>query len=186
MWCTSGAHIPASRMEERLNVFGKKIFPPGALIRGMGTKRILLYGALVLAGVAVFSACTNNRYAGDLPVADMRVMARYEVETTHADERVSADGACTSWFNFIPEPQDTSGGYYSDVGSLFSGLSPVQSLALRAAIAKACRRHGADFLLLPEYEMTTTTYWFFYESATCTVSGVPAKFGKIRQIPLSE
>ncbi len=158
----------------------------GALIWGMGMKRILLYGVLILAGGAAFSACTNNRYAVDLPMADMRVVARYEVETTHADERVSADGACTSWFNFIPDPQDTNGGYYSDVGLLFSGLSPVQALALRSAIAKACREHGADFLILPEYKMTTTTYWFFYESATCTVSGVPAKFGKIRQVALAE
>lgn len=129
------------------------------------------------------SSCTSNRFARDVPAADIRVVARYEVETSHEDVRVRAGGECTSWFNFIPEPQETTGGYYSDVGSLFSGLSPVQALALRSAIAKACEEHNADFLLLPEYKMTTTTYWFFYEAATCEVSGVPAKFGKIRQIP---
>lgn len=146
-------------------------------------KRVLKYAALGLAALAFVSACTSNRFARDVPLTDMRVVARYEVETSHGEERVSAEGTCSAWFNFIPSPQDTSGGYYSDVGSLFSGLSPVQSLALRSAIAKACKEHNADFLLLPEYQMTTTSYWFFYESAICTVSGTPAKFGKIRQIP---
>lgn len=146
----------------------------------MKTEKILIAAALI--GAFTLASCTNNRFARDVPASDICVVARYEVDTTYADERVSAGGSCTSWFNFIPEAQDTNGGYYSDVGSLFSGLSPVQSLALRSAIAKACEEHGADFLLLPEYKMTTTTYWFFYESATCTVSGVPVKFGKIRQI----
>lgn len=147
-------------------------------------KDLLKCSISALAVLCIFSACTNNRFARDIPLADMRVVARYEVETSHTGERVSADGECTSWFNFIPDAQDSCGGYYSDVGSLFSGLSPVQSLALRSAIAKACDAHNADFLLLPEYKMTTTTYWFFYESASCTVSGIPAKFGEIRQIPV--
>lgn len=148
-------------------------------------KRILKYGAFGLAVLLLVASCTTDRFARDVPLSDMRVAARYEVETTHMDERVSADGSCTAWFNFMPDPQDTNGGYYSDVGSLFSGLSSVQALALRAAIAKACKEHNADFLLLPEYQMTTTRYWFFYESATCTVSGTPAKFGKIRQVPVN-
>ena len=142
-----------------------------------------LSGAFALA---VFSGCETRRFASDVPVGDLRVLARYEVETTHADERVAGSAECSAWIHFVPEAQDTSNGYFSDVGSLFSGLSPVQSLALRAAIADACRKSGSDYLLLPRYDMKTYSAWFFYESAECSVTGYPAKIERIRQIPISD
>lgn len=136
----------------------------------------------LLCAALAASGCTSARYARELAGDSIRVSARYELETTHEDARVSGNGESTTWLHFIPDSQETSDGYFSDVGSLFSGLSPTQSLALRAAVADACKNSGADFLLLPRYDMTTTSCWFFYESATCRVSGYPAKIQKIRQV----
>lgn len=140
----------------------------------------LFFAAAILAG------CTSNRYAREVPGADLRALARYELETTVGEERVAGSAESSTWLHFIPDTQSTADGYFSDVGSLFSGLSPTQSLALRAAVADACKRAGADFLLLPRYDMETSSAWFFYESAKCTVTGYPVKIGGIRQIPARE
>ncbi|MGN0860910.1 MAG: hypothetical protein ACI4P3_03345 [Candidatus Spyradosoma sp.] len=142
---------------------------------------------LCLAGIcaAVLSGCETQRYAREIPLGDVRALARYEIETSHGDTRVSGYAEDSAWLHFVPEAQETTGGYFSDIGSLFSGLSPVQSLALRAAVADACRKSGADFLLLPRYDMKTVSAWFLYESAECTVSGYPVKIEKIRQVPLT-
>lgn len=149
----------------------------------IGSGRFFVPAAALLA--AALSGCTSERYAREAPFGDLRVKARYEMETTHEDERVSGSGECSTWWVFIPDTQETSFGYFSDVGSLFSGLSPTQSLALRAAIHDACRKSGADFLLLPRYEMKTTSAWFIYESAECSVTGYPAKVKGLRQVPVS-
>lgn len=149
----------------------------------MGKLRTIFQGILPLVFLGFVSGCTSDRFAREIPLTDARVLARYEVKTTHRSEYVSGYAKCSSWFCLLPETQ-IEGSYGSDIGSLFSGLSPVQALALRTAIANACKANNADFLLIPEYEMTTTSYWFIYESAKCTVRGLPAKFGELRQIPI--
>lgn len=141
---------------------------------------------LALLTAAILAGCSNSRYAREVPGADLRALARYELDTTLGEERVSGSAESSTWLHFIPDSQNTADGYFSDVGSLFSGLSPTQSLALRAAVADACRRAGADFLLLPRYDMETSSAWFFYESAKCTVTGYPVKICGIRQIPARE
>lgn len=141
---------------------------------------------LALFTAAILAGCSSSRYAREVPGADLRALARYELDTALGEERVSGSAESSTWLHFIPDSQNTADGYFSDVGSLFSGLSPTQSLALRAAVADACRRAGADFLLLPRYDMETSSAWFFYESAKCTVTGYPVKISGIRQIPARE
>lgn len=149
----------------------------------MGNLKGLFQGLSVLSFLGLVCGCTSERFAREIPETDARVLARYEVKTTHASEFVSGYAECSSWFSSTPNSQIV-GGYGSDIGTLFSGLSDVQALALRSAIAEACKAQNADFLLVPTYEMTTTNYWFIYESAKCTVRGLPAKFGDVRQIPI--
>lgn len=144
-----------------------------------------IFGAFAgLCLASLFCGCTSDRSARDVSFSDIRVFARYEVETDIKGDRVEGEAEISSWFNFIPDAKNTSGGYFSDVGSLFSGLSPTQSLALRAAVSDACKKAEADYLLMPRYDMHTTSVWFFYESASCNVSGIPVKIKKIRQVSL--
>lgn len=132
--------------------------------------------------VGTLAGCTADRLARDISKEDLRISAHYEAETTHESARTEGQATASSWFNFLPSAQETSDGYYSDIGSLFSGLSPTQSLALRAAIADACEKSGADFLLLPRYNMKTKSYWFFYEAVRCSVSGFPVKVVRIKRV----
>lgn len=144
-----------------------------------------LFALLGLASVALLSGCTTERPARDISKDDFRVSAHYTAKTVHENTRAEGSAYTSSWFNFSLPAQDTDGGYfYSDAGSLFSGLSPTQALALRAAIADACRKSDADVLLLPRYNMETKSFWFFYESVRCSVSGFPAKIIEITQVPL--
>lgn len=66
---------------------------------------------------------------------------------------------------------------------IFKGLSAVQSLALREAIAEACRNADADFLLVPRYELTVETLGGQETKVACTVSGYPAKIVGFEEIP---
>lgn len=144
------------------------------------TFRATAFVAAMFAGT--LAGCTTDRLARDISKEDFRISAHYEAETTHESVRTEGRAEASSWFNFLPSAQETSDGYYSDVGSLFSGLSPTQSLALRAAIADACEKSGADFLLLPRYNMKTKSYWFFYEAVSCSVSGFPVKVVRIKRV----
>ena len=149
----------------------------------MTTGALMLAPALPAAVPAGKTAARRVRLGIDVVAAENFARLRGErVGLVTNQAGVDGNGESTTWLHFIPDSQETSDGYFSDVGSLFSGLSPTQSLALRAAVADACKNAGADFLLLPRYDMTTTSCWFFYESATCRVSGYPAKIQKIRQV----
>lgn len=57
---------------------------------------------------------------------------------------------------------------------IFSGLSEMQSLALREAIADACKKANADFLVAPRWELSLSSDKSD-TVVTCTVSGYPAK-----------
>ena len=149
-------------------------------MKKIGTFRAAVFIAAMFAGT--LAGCTTDRLARDISKEDFRISAHYEAETTHESVRTEGRATASSWFNFLPSAQDTGGGYYSDVGSLFSGLSPTQSLALRAAIADACEKSGADFLLLPRYNMKTKSYWFLYESVSCSVSVFPVKVVRIKRV----
>jgi len=154
------------------------------MVRNQSLKKQILGAFVAIFFATAFCGCTSDRSARDVSFSDFRVLARYEAETEICGDRVDGVAECSSWFNFVPEAKNTTGGYFADVGSLFSGLSPTQSLALRAAVSDACKKTGADYLLMPRYDMHTTSVWFFFESASCNVSGVPVKIKKIHQIPL--
>lgn len=147
--------------------------------------KLMMSAAAAICATGFFSGCTSERFAHDVPLRDFRVLARYEAETTHEETRVSGSAECSSWLYYFSGTPNTSGGYYSDIGALFSGLSQTQSLALRAAIADACKKSGADLLLMPRYEMETTSVYFIYEATKCVVTGYPAKVQKIRQVPIT-
>lgn len=147
--------------------------------------KMMMPATAAICATGFFSGCTSERFAQDMPLGDFRVLARYEAETTHEETRVSGSAECSSWLYYFSDTSNTSGGYYSDIGSLFSGLSQTQSLALRSAIADACKKSGADLLLMPRYEMKTTSVCFIYEAAECSVTGYPAKVQKIRQVPIT-
>lgn len=57
---------------------------------------------------------------------------------------------------------------------IFSGLSEMQSLALREAIADACKKANADFLVAPRWELSVSSDKRETE-IVCSVSGYPAK-----------
>lgn len=56
---------------------------------------------------------------------------------------------------------------------IFNGLSEMQSIALREAIADACRKSGADFLIAPRYELSIASN-SDDTAVSCTVTGYPA------------
>ncbi|MGN0860481.1 MAG: hypothetical protein ACI4P3_01115 [Candidatus Spyradosoma sp.] len=56
---------------------------------------------------------------------------------------------------------------------IFNGLSEMQSIALREAIADACRKSGADFLVAPRYELAIASD-SDDTAVSCTVTGYPA------------
>lgn len=65
---------------------------------------------------------------------------------------------------------------------IFKGLSDLQSLALREAIADACKKAEADFLLTPRYELTVETNQIDTK-VTCKISGYPAKIIGFEEVP---
>lgn len=141
--------------------------------------------AAIIAGTlaATFSACTDSRHSIPVGAMDAGMLARYEAKTSVSQKRVSGKGECESYL--MPFSKDIDYDTYGDSGTLFSGLSHVEALALRAAIADACKNAGADVLIGVQYKMTTTSFYFFYEYATCEASGFPAKIEHIKQIPIS-
>lgn len=68
---------------------------------------------------------------------------------------------------------------------IFSGLSEMQSLALREAIADACRKSNADFLIAPRWELSVGSDKSD-TSVTCTVFGYPAKIVDFADVTLPD
>lgn len=66
---------------------------------------------------------------------------------------------------------------------IFKGLSQMQEIALREAIADAVKKSGADFLLSPRWELSVSTNKKDTE-ISCTVSGYPAKVIGFEEVSL--
>ena len=64
----------------------------------------LFFAAAILAG------CTSSRYAREVPGADLRALARYELETTVGEERVAGSAESSTWGAFRPTPHANAAG----------------------------------------------------------------------------
>jgi hypothetical protein len=65
---------------------------------------------------------------------------------------------------------------------LFEGLSSTEANALRNAIYNTCKSNGAEYLLMPHFEIRTKKFpilSFIWAKSTCVLYGIPARVEKV-------